>query len=110
SGLRWGEDVLAGVGKGNTNMEWRDMEVDLRGAEWLSQGFVKRMQVPAITDEVTQIVCKVPHRFAPEVENSFSRVRLLNVGVSREGQALRILWSAFSEVFWGNCEAPSEGI
>jgi hypothetical protein len=107
SGLRWGEEVLASVGKGNTSTEWRDMELDLHGAEWLPQGFVKRVNALTIADEVTQIVCKVPHRFAPEVENSFSRVRLLNVGVSREGPALRILWSAFSEVFWGNIEAPN---
>ena len=91
-------------------MEWRDIELDLRGAEWLPQGFVKRVHALAIADEATQIVCKIPHRFAPEVDNSFSTVRLLNVGVSREGQAFRILWSAFSEVFWGNIEAPTEGI
>jgi hypothetical protein len=54
---------------------------------------------------------RLPARFRPPSIRSYAVVRLLNVGLAPEGaDTLRIVWSSFSEAFWGDASAlePSD--
>jgi CRISPR/Cas system-associated exonuclease Cas4 (RecB family) len=91
--------VEVGTARARTDaVEWRDIQIELDQTEPLSEGFIVRAREK---EGVKRIVCKVPHQFRPASMSSYTKVRLLNVRVVADGDGLRIVWSSFSEAFWG---------
>jgi CRISPR/Cas system-associated exonuclease Cas4 (RecB family) len=97
---RWTEASLRTADGDRESMKWRDLEIALENVEQLPEGFIAHI---GGGDNKKRILCKLPVRFRPASLRSYEAVRLLNVGLIPEGpDALRIVWSNFSEAFWGD--------
>lgn len=97
---RWTEASLRAADQHRESIQWRDLQITLEDVEQLPEGFIARI---GPHESKKRILCKLPPRFRPASVRSYAIVRLLNVGFVPEGtDALRIVWSSFSEAFWGN--------
>lgn len=96
---RWTDASLGNGGGDRESVRWRDLEIALEDVEALPEGFIAHV---GRDQNKKRIACKLPPRFRPVSIRSYTIVRLLNVGLVPEGtDALRIVWSVFSEAFWG---------
>jgi len=97
---RWTETPLRAAGEDRESIKWRDLEIALQDVEQLPQGFIAQI---GADQSRKRILCKLPARFRPASTRSYAIVRLLNVSLVPEGtDGLRIVWSSFSEAFWGD--------
>ena len=95
---RWTEASFRAAEGNRESMKWRDLEIALEIVEQLAEGFIAHI---GRGENKKRILCKLPARFRPASLRAYEAVRLLNVGVIPEGpDALRIVWSNFSEAFW----------
>ena len=96
---RWTDASLCAGDGDRESIQWRDLEIALEDVEQLPEGFIAHI---GGDKSRKRILCKLPARFRPATIRPYAVVRLLNVGLTREGtDGLRILWSSASEAFWG---------
>ena len=97
--IRWTEASLRAADGGRESIQWRDLEIALEDVEQLPEGFIAHI---GGAQSKKRILCKLPSRFRPTSVSTYAVVRLLNVGLIPEGSdTLRIVWTSFSEAFWG---------
>lgn len=99
---RWSADSLTGLLDGQTVVAWRDLEIDLRNPQEFGYGFSTQL-VPGRRpheEEPIRLLCNVPQKFHPGALRTQRRVRLLRVGLRRESNVVRVIWSRGSEAFW----------
>jgi len=94
SGLRWAMESLPELPDELVPEEWRDLEVNLKGAKDLGQGF-------AVTGPV-RLIATIPARLYPGSIHGHRRVRLLRVSLQRTGKVVNVVWSRYSEAYWSS--------
>jgi hypothetical protein len=94
---RWTQEAGVPSTPLTSSLEWRDLEIQLVHAQRLAEGFIAHGGPDRTTG---QVVCKVPAKFRSSAMDSHEKVRLLSVGLMRDGGGTRVVWSATSEAFW----------
>jgi PD-(D/E)XK nuclease superfamily len=101
---RWTAERISEAYNGG-ELIWRDLEIDVAAAEDFGNGFATDVPGNLSPEHRVRVLASVPSQAWPGPIAAEKRVRLLTVGLRREGSALRVVFSPRSEVFW---EAKTE--
>jgi len=103
SEYRWTVEPIRQISAGEDITEWRDIELGLTNAVITEHGFTVDLNIPVSTNTHTfpvRLVCNVPAKFNAGLKVRPHKVKLLSVGLKREGTAIRVIHSSLSEMFW----------